>query len=533
MNQAVVCDRDQLQRLRELLEERTGIMFVPENEYILLKRVCARADELGFAGPEPYLEALYKHEGTDEFTELVAALTVNETFFYRQPGFLRIISNYLEKRFKQEKQLERVRIWSAACAYGCEPYTLAMELETLRLRYPQTVFEIIASDIDEQVLAKGRIGIFSKRQVENKTPPELIERYFHKETERRYRLDAAIRDQIDFRQHNLIADKYPEPVDIILCRNVFIYFSERQRRRVVRQFHRVLHADGILLLGKSESLRDFPEYFLMDQSEDYNFYQKWSTDRRLEQTDKVPRDRRISKIILRPIVTNWENENRLVFSGSIKSVKDEECLEKILTEQPPAARPISTPLQVDLTDLQWCSNAGLGTLRRILTRLMAGQQRKIEFLTLPATPLAEWLRCAGFRKLGTWHEAAATAGEAGTRTPSLRLVPTSNTTRNEQLSLQRYQVSGYVDEQQVEVIKGELKNMIQAASGLLIEFCEVEFLDDSLAPVLRQCQAAVSDADQIRFKGVSGAVAKWAGKNSLELTDNYSRWEQLDSRGRN
>ncbi len=188
---------------------------------------------------------LCNRELLDEF---VNYLTINVSEFYRNPEQWEILEHSilpeLYDRFGQE-----LNIWSAACSSGEEPYSLVMALSK---HIPIEKVHIVATDIDNQVIEKAKIGVYSAKSV-SAVPQDLKEKYFEKIGET-YHISAAVKARVEFRQHNLLSDPYPQHMHLIVCRNVLIYFTEDAKSEVFRKFGTAMSRDAILFLGSTEQM---------------------------------------------------------------------------------------------------------------------------------------------------------------------------------------------------------------------------------------------------------------------------------------
>lgn len=193
-----------------------------------------------------YFNALKKDDRL--LSEFVSYLTINVSEFYRNPNQWILFENkiipYLIDRFGK-----RLRIWSAACSTGDEPYTIAMILEK---HLPVEQIKIYATDIDEDVLRYAREGFYAERSLE-RLPKELLKRHFIK-SEKGYRINDNIKRCVEFSKHNLLEDKYPGDIHMIVCRNVVIYFTDEAKNYVYSNFNRTLVQDGILFIGNTEQI---------------------------------------------------------------------------------------------------------------------------------------------------------------------------------------------------------------------------------------------------------------------------------------
>ena len=251
---------EQFARLAKLVYERAGIHFQPAKKYVLESRLARRLDELDMDGFDQYVTFLtigpYRD---DEFQEMFNRITINETSFFRnEPQLQHFETRTLPALLEARKATRRLRIWSAACSSGEEPYTLAIQVHrTLGIRLADWSVEILGTDISEKVLDiahAGRYDAYATRSV----APAVLSRYFH-QVDGQQELDPAIRQMVRFERLNLkdtLAARRFGTFDVIFCRNVMIYFDDAMKAQVVRMFHQQLADDGMLYIGHSESIRN-------------------------------------------------------------------------------------------------------------------------------------------------------------------------------------------------------------------------------------------------------------------------------------
>jgi chemotaxis protein methyltransferase CheR len=264
--------------LRDLVEEKTGL-YLPAEKLDRLEEPF-KDSKGNFALPSPG-EVLRSIASSSEcgrayLTRLVTAITTHETYFFRTPPHFNALKNYLipeilhSKRYRGEKTL---RFWSAGCSTGEEPYSLAMLLLDI---FPDIGFwqvNILATDIDLDALERAEKGIYGRWSFRG-VAPEITEKHFHRISEERYRVDDRIRSMVTFQPLNLKSDPYPSSffgttdLDIILCRNVTIYFRPETTQKIIHNFCHCLNEGGFLLTGTAEhsfhaykdfEVRVFPE----------------------------------------------------------------------------------------------------------------------------------------------------------------------------------------------------------------------------------------------------------------------------------
>jgi chemotaxis protein methyltransferase CheR len=240
--------------LGALVEERTGVHYTDDKRELFSARIWERLADTGFASPLDYYYFLrYDAASKAEFEELVNALVVNETYFFREVDQLRALRDEVLRPLV-ERGL-RPRVWCAASSTGEEALSVAMLLAEAGLL---AEVDIVASDISTKALARARSGVHGPSSL-RATPPELRERFLSVK-DGRVEVVAAIRERIDWRHVNLLDVRGVAALgtfDGILCRNVLIYFQDETIRRLVRTLSNALREGGRLFVGASESLLRF------------------------------------------------------------------------------------------------------------------------------------------------------------------------------------------------------------------------------------------------------------------------------------
>lgn len=255
-----------------LVEERVGLSYSVNDRALFESKAAARAAEAGFESMLDYYYFLrYDDPDGKEFEALVEALLVQETFFFRELAPLQgAIEFVLEPRVRAGA---RPRVWCAACASGEEPLTLAM---LLRERGLLPHVDLIASDVSERALARAQRGVYSQRALRLNPPRELAQRYLEARGKELV-ADRSLIGQIDYRRINLVdAEQVAAvgPCELILCRNVLIYFEERRVRQVAASLCDALQPNGALLVGLAESLLRFGLNLNCEEQGGVFFYRK-------------------------------------------------------------------------------------------------------------------------------------------------------------------------------------------------------------------------------------------------------------------
>jgi chemotaxis protein methyltransferase CheR len=263
---------------RNSIYQHCGIHFDPGSKYLLEKRLVQRMTALNIRSFREYYRFLTNSRHRDqEMTDLMDILTVNETYFFRESHQLatftdEIIPELISSRPNQGQQT--MRIWSAGCSTGEEPYSIAMLLFDIPGLNDWKI-EIVGTDISQRVLQHARLGLFGRSSFRD-TDEYYRKRFFQKQGDG-YRIIDDLRRFVSFSQLNLFdTDRVMllGRMDLIFCRNVIIYFDLEAQKRVVASFHRLLFEGGFLLLGHSESLMNISQQFSLRHFRNDMIYQK-------------------------------------------------------------------------------------------------------------------------------------------------------------------------------------------------------------------------------------------------------------------
>lgn len=249
--------------LRTLLHQRAGIRLDEGKEYFVEMRLCALATDEGFGSPADVLEVLRTEESWGVLHRRVAeALAIAETSWFRDVHpFDELRRSVLPQLVQRRTAQRELRLWSAACATGQEPYSLAM---LLREHFPQLVswrVHLLASDFSTTVLRRAREAVYSQIEVNRGLPAPMLVKWFRKDG-LDWRLRDDVRNAVEFREINLTAPWPTLPKqDVVLLRNVLLYFDAPTRRTVLRHVRQVLAPDGLLFLGGGETTLTMDETF--------------------------------------------------------------------------------------------------------------------------------------------------------------------------------------------------------------------------------------------------------------------------------
>jgi chemotaxis protein methyltransferase CheR len=248
--------REDFQRLCDFLYRQTGMVFTEAKRYFVERRVVERMAATNaptFAAYFPALRANFE----SEIEHFINAFTVNETYFYREEHQLAcMVSDILPERIKRKRPGDAVRIWSAPCSTGEEPYSIAMWLLENWPLVDQYDIEIVGSDIDTQVLDAARAGVYGKRALMRLTPA-LIAKYFTAGENEQWTILDDLRQSVRFGPANIMDNAETAPYgkfDLIFCRNVLIYFDDTSRRLAAENLYESLMPGGYICLGHAESM---------------------------------------------------------------------------------------------------------------------------------------------------------------------------------------------------------------------------------------------------------------------------------------
>lgn len=241
--------------IRNLLFERSTLDINNYKDKCIKRRIAVRVRANGCKTAEEYVDLLKRR--TSELENLLKTLTINVTQFFRNPfAFDKIRDEIFPLIFKQkaEEKDSSLKIWSVGCSSGEEPYTLAIILKEYfkkeLMRFPVA---IVATDFDAEVIAKAKEGIYQEKSLEE-VPVYLKEKYFIPLEGGNFRIAPQIKELVTFKRRNILQDDLHEKQDLIICRNMLIYFSREQQGAILDKLTNFLTMDGFLVLGKAETL---------------------------------------------------------------------------------------------------------------------------------------------------------------------------------------------------------------------------------------------------------------------------------------
>ncbi len=255
----IMTDED-FNRLSSFVYGELGIKMPYPKKVMLQCRLQKRVTELRLSSFTEYIEYVFSKEGQEEeMIRMIDLVTTNKTDFFREATHFDYLKDIVLPELTRSKyQRKTIRIWSAACSSGEEPYTLAIVLSDFLENYPEIDFEIFGTDISFRILRKAALGIYSEDRITG-IPVETKRKYFLRSkdtTEKTVRLIPEIRSKVSFQRMNLMDRNYnvEKDFDIIFCRNVLIYFDRPSQQNVINKLASKLKPDGYFFLGHSESI---------------------------------------------------------------------------------------------------------------------------------------------------------------------------------------------------------------------------------------------------------------------------------------
>lgn len=248
-----------------LVKNKTGIDLSLYKEAQMKRRLTSLRDKRGFRSFADYYNAFTKDN--ELFEEFLQRMTINVSEFYRNPRRWKVLEEKIIPRLIKENPKGRLKVWSAACSTGEEPYSLAM---LLRKFLPPHKVDILATDIDKFILDRAKVGFYLERSLKD-VPKEYLNEYFIAD-DAGFRVKDELRSNIRFKQHNLLSDPFERDFDLIVCRNVLIYFTEPAKEILYKKFSDALRPGGTLFVGSTEQIFNPQKYQFV--SEDTFFYKK-------------------------------------------------------------------------------------------------------------------------------------------------------------------------------------------------------------------------------------------------------------------
>lgn len=237
--------------ITKLLREQRQFDLDQYKDRCIRRRIAKRLRVCKVSDFASYLERLALDR--DELDTLLATISIHVSQFFRNPDTYSIIEQSILPGLCRRARAcgrKNLTLWSAGCASGEEPYSLALLVDDMNCQ--DLDIRVLATDVSKPVLDVARAGLFEKARLKE-VPAEVIDRYFH-ETKGRYELLERVRDKVEFKHHNIMTAKEYPLADLILCRNVMIYFTRPEQERILSRFAKTLPEHGTLVLGRSETM---------------------------------------------------------------------------------------------------------------------------------------------------------------------------------------------------------------------------------------------------------------------------------------
>ena len=247
--------------LRKLLKDRSGLDLSADKQYLIESRLLPLSRKSGLSGISELVQKM-KGGSADITTQVVEAMTTNETFFFRDKvPFDHFRDSIMPEILQVRASRKTLRIWCAAGSPGQEPYSLAMCLKEMGAALAGWRIEILATDLSQEVLEKSKAGIYSQFEVQRGLPIQMLVKYF-KQVGEFWQLNADIRAMVQHRQLNLLHDFSQLGVfDVIFCRNVLIYFDQETKINIFNRLVKTNEPDGFLVLGAAETVVGLTDVF--------------------------------------------------------------------------------------------------------------------------------------------------------------------------------------------------------------------------------------------------------------------------------
>ena len=243
---------DSFDFVADLVRRRSAIQLTAGKEYLVESRLAPLARQAGLPGVDEYVRALRTGRKEADLELVVEALTTNETSWFRDAAPFVALRNHIVPTLTRERgSVDRLRVWSAACSTGQEPYSVAMTLSEVLPAHAKV--EILATDLSTQVLDRARTGRYSQLEVNRGLPATMLVRHMVRSGVE-WQISEQLRSSVSFMRHNLL-DTPPSgaPFDVVFLRNVLIYFDIATKRAILGRIRRVLRPDGFLVLGAAET----------------------------------------------------------------------------------------------------------------------------------------------------------------------------------------------------------------------------------------------------------------------------------------
>lgn len=260
-------DRKTFDQIEKIVYQESGIVLKDKQE-LVESRIASLCRKKGYDGPEDFLNRLEKDQDGSILIELLDKMSTNLTYFFREPAHFKYLSDFFLPELMAKKKRQgsnKIRIWCAACSSGEEPYSLAMVARDGWNDIDDWDFKILGTDISTRMLREASLGEYSRADIQ-KVPQLMTQRYFTRRGNRHeqtYKISDEIRQMVVFRRLNLLGESFPFSglFDLIVCRNVMIYFDQSIKESLLGKFHRYMQDGAYLFTGHAESISGYHHLF--------------------------------------------------------------------------------------------------------------------------------------------------------------------------------------------------------------------------------------------------------------------------------
>ncbi|WP_238066718.1 protein-glutamate O-methyltransferase CheR [Pseudomonas shirazica] len=265
------------EQFRVFLEKACGILLGENKQYLVSSRLNKLMEQQGIKSLGELVQRIQAQPRGGLREQVVDAMTTNETLWFRDTYPFEVLKNKVIPEFIRNNPGQRLRMWSAACSSGQEPYSISMaidEFERSNLGQLKMGAQIVATDLSGTMLTNCKIGEYDSLAIARGLSQERLQRYFDTKGSGRWAVKPAIRSRVEFRSFNLL-DSYASlgKFDVVFCRNVLIYFSAQVKKDILLRIHSTLKPGGYLFLGASEALNGLPDHYQMVQCSPGIIYQ--------------------------------------------------------------------------------------------------------------------------------------------------------------------------------------------------------------------------------------------------------------------
>jgi len=248
--------------LRDMLKQRSGLIVTEEKQYLLESRLMPLARKSGMTSLSELVAALKPADSEQLRKDATEAMTINESFFFRDKTPFENFANIMAPSLIQARaSTRRLRVWCCAASTGQEPYSLAMQIKEMEPQFAGWNIDIFGTDLSGEVLEKAKAGLYSQFEVQRGMPIQQLVKYFQ-QAGSMWQIDSSLRSMVTLQQFNLL-DDYSRfgTFDIVFCRNVLIYFDPETKRDILQRIAKQLAPDGYLVLGAAETVIGITDAF--------------------------------------------------------------------------------------------------------------------------------------------------------------------------------------------------------------------------------------------------------------------------------